>query len=771
MYRVAEKILDLIIKHRVISLLLVFVITLLAFSQLSKLEVDNSNDGFFLENDPARVTLDQFREEFGNDDFVFILAESDDAFTQQHLSLVDALVQELEVDVPYLYDITWIGNVESVITVDGNITIEKLIPEEALKEKNSNPELKAIKQKIIVDPSYRNRLISADGRYLGILLEFARYPQASPVQKEIPLIINKIIEKHPKLNLHITGLPVILQHMDSKTAQESPVWLGVALLMIMLVLSFTMRSLRGVIIPIVTLFISIIWTMAIVALLDYKMNILALMVPTLLLCLAIGDTMHVIVDYVRAKKTGSDPTNPEVLKGVLTKINRPLFLTTLTTALGFLSFTVIELVPLREIGIQAVIGVWIAWLLTYLFAVPVLSFGKNKFMPSEKSVYKEDFFDRILALMTKVVLQSPTAVVAFFITVLLVSVYGISKLEVETNWFEDLPENDQVRMAFDHVDKNMGGSMGMEILIKTANKGDVKSIDLMRDIETIQKYLTAHPFIIETSSIVDQLKQMNRAVNDNDSEFYTLPEKKAQIAEYLVLYEIAGGEQLKQFVNFDYDVTRLQIRTQSLGTREIKQLENDIGQYLQSNFPNMNASATGTLSMFRALGDHIATGTLKSLLMAIITISIVMMVVLRSVVLGLVAMIPNIFPMIVALGALGLSGIDLNMMTMILSPIILGVAVNDSIHFFASYGNNFNQYQNFEAAYAATMKKTGRALLFTTISLIAGFVGFSFSEFESARAFSWSAGLAFASAFLADSMLVPLLLKWYHPAAKEGLGG
>jgi hypothetical protein len=272
---------------------------------------------------------------------------------------------------------------------------------------------------------------------------------------------------------------------------------------------------------------------------------------------------------------------------------------------------------------------------------------------------------------------------------------------------------------------------------------------------------------METASIVDQLKQMHRAVHANNADFYRLPNSHSQIAEYLLLYEMGGGKQLEQFVSFNYDIARIQVRTKALGLIQIKQLENDINQYLTNKFTTAVVTPTGTLTMFRALGEHVANGQVKSFIFALCAIAVIMVIVLRSLTLGIIAMVPNVLPIIIALGTMGLVNAELNLTMMVLAPMILGVAVDDSIHFFICYRHCFDKSSDYTLAYRETMRTVGRPILFTTLVLITGFSGFLLSDFNAPRSFAWASGLAFFSALIADFMLVPLLLRWLKPLGRK----
>lgn len=761
-----ERLVNVLIQYRFISLLLVCFVTIVAFAQLSKLQVDNSNESFFLEDDIVRVQLDAFKETFGNDDFIFILVDLEELLDVDQIQRLASFVDELMQEVPHLDEVSWIGNVEAITGTPDGIHITELIDYGVWPD---TAQLHSIIQQAAQDPAYRNQLISADGKALGILLEFKSYPAIDPqkesdkknsASREAPAVIQTILEDFADLPLYVVGIPVMNHYVDAKTEREGPVWMISALLAMCLLLLFTTRSLRGVLVPATTVVLSVIWTLALAAVFGFSLNLMAVMVPTLLLCVGIGDTIHVVAEWGRYKADGA--TSATALRSSLSKVGNPIILTTLTTASGFLAFMATDLAQLRELGIQAAIGVWVALLLTYLFAIPVLSFG-HKVVAQQTNKDRGDIFDRLLMYTSSLVIQYPRLIVGFFILIIAAAFYGVSLLQIETNNIKELPQDDPLRQAFHRVDSRMGGVMSLEVVIDTGKDNGVKAVKVMRAIEQLQTFLDQHPLVAQTNSIVDQIKQMHRAMHENQTDYYRLPDKDSHVAEYLFLYETGGGKQLEQFVSFTYDQARIQIRTKTLGLQELSMLEKSIDAYCEEHLSQFNIYSTGTLPMFRALGERIAMGQLQSLILAFIAIALVMTVVLRSVKLGLIAMIPNIFPVLIAMGMLGLSGAKVNIIMLILAPMILGVAVDDTIHFFFRYRHYFNQYGDYDQAYSATMRSAGRAILFTTVILVAGFSGFLLSDFSGPRTFAWASGLAFFSALLADFMLAPLILRWLKP--------
>ena len=749
---------ETLVRFRWWSLAFVAAVTAVAATQFPKLQIDNSNEAFFLTGDPTKERLDAFHDTFGNDDFVFVLIEVEDAFAPTTLARLGELADRLELEVPHVLGVTWVGNVEWIEGVPGGIVIDDLIPDLALPA----AELDAVGAKAAADPLYRDRLVSADRETVGILMEFENYPEIGiDPRKDGPPVIQAILDDFDDLDMHLVGGPIMDYFMDMATAAEAPIWASIAMLGMVLALGLTTRSVSGVLVPAATVLLSVAWTLGLMAALGISLNLLAVLLPTLLLCVGIGDSMHVLAELKQIRREGG-PLR-QALARTLDLVTRPILLTTVTTAAGFLAFLGIDLQPLRDLGVQAAIGVVIALVMTYLFAVPVLSFGRDRPV-TDPAARPQDFFDRVLRATVEFVNRRHTAVGVGFLLVALLVGLGAPRLQIETNTIRSMAEDHPLRLAFEYVDERMGGSMSIDIVIDSGKADGIKRIELLRKVEALQQFLDAHPLVTQTTSVLDQLKQMNRAVYENRDDAYRLPASDSQIAEYLLLYESGGGSELDQYVAFTYDQLRLQVRTRTVAFGEVRQMQREIEEFVAAEFgSDTSVYATGVLPLAQAMGDLIAEGQARSFTFAFCAIAAILVLSLRSLALGLIAMVPNVLPVIVALGAMGWLGAEFNMIMCVLAPMILGVAVDDTVHFFVRYRRYFDSTGSYEAAYAETMRTVGRPLLFTTLVLVTGFLGFQFSDFDGPRDFSIASIIAFSTALLAEFLLAPVLLRWLKP--------
>lgn len=748
-------------------LVAVMFLTVFFFYEMRGLKMDNSNEAFFVEGDRTLATYHRFHDTFGNDEFVYILFETEDFFQPETVKLIAALATDLEENVPYANDVKSLCNVEYIEGVEGGIEIYDLMEEFP----ETPQQMEIVRKKALAEPLYLNNLISPDGRTAAILLELDPYPgDKVDARRTIAPVVREILARpqYASLEDYTVGIPIINYDIQAVTAKETPLFMLICIVLEMLILFWTIRKIRGVIAPIIVVILSVFWTLGMVGILGWNLNMMVIIIPTLLIAVGIGDSMHVIAEFQDQHQRGLD--RKEAITNTLALVGLPCLLTTLTTAAAFLSFIATAIKPIREMGAYAAIGVITALVLS-LIVVPVFfSFGKDrkKAVSQNPTPNRNDLFDRILGWIALINIKHPRAILGIFIVLTLLSAGGYLLVEVESNTIKMFSKDLPVRQASDYVDSHMGGSMSVEIMADTGKKDGVKDPAFLRQLESLQDYINKHPMTMKTMSVLDLLKKMNQALHENHTEHYTLPETREQVSEYMFLYETAGGGELDKQVSFNYDIARLTARTKSLNTKDIKIFVADISGFAKEHLdPSIKIEFTGMIPMVNAMSDLITSGQIKSFGFAFIAIALMMIIVLRSFKLGLISMVPNLFPVLIAIGFMGYAGIYLSMALVTFGAIIIGIAVDDTIHFFMRYRREFNRTGTYEEALKDTLLTVGRPITFTTITLAAGFSVFALSDISNIGDFGLMAGFAIIWALLADFFLAPAMMLLFKPLGSE----
>ena len=528
------------------------------------------------------------------------------------------------------------------------------------------------------------------------------------------------------------------------------------------------------VVPLLIVATTVVWTFAAIVLYGITLNIFVAMLPILLICVGIGDSVHMITEYHDTRDRGIAPG--EALIAAMGTIGFPCLLTSVTTAAGFLAFATARVKPFREMGFYAATGVVIALFLSYL-VVPIAysrrrgpsaadaDDGRSRiFVPAARN----DLFDRLLDAIGIAVTTHPRKIVAGFVVVSVLAALGITRVEIETATVRMLSSDIPVRQAYDYADAAMGNSMTVEIMLDTGKEGGVNDPAFLRRLDALDRFIKEHPLASTTSSVLDIHKQMRRAFHENSAEHYSIPESREEASQYLLLYEMSGGEEKGELTTFEYDVARLTARTRSLDTKDVAQFVGDIERFAADTFGNeVSVKMTGMLMQLDAMTELIGEGQRRSFVAAALVITGIMVIVLRSIPLGLISMVPNVFPVIATLGLMGFCGIYLGVGLMTISAIIIGVAVDDTIHFFVRFRREFARCKGYTEAIRATLATAGRPIVFTTVALTAGFSVLVLSDVSQFVLFGALSGFAFTMALVADLLFAPALLVLLKPLGPE----
>ena len=583
---------DWVLRRRGAVAVLIVLLTAFFLWKMQDLQFDNSNEIWFSEGDPSLERINTFHKLFGNDDFVYLVFDADTLFSPESLRLLSDLVSDIRKKVPYLRDVTWLGNAERIEADAEGIVVSDFIDPETY-DAASMPELR---RRALAEKNYRDNLISSDGKTVGMLLEMRTYPRDSvEPRSEVTHALRGVLAQpeYAGFSIHAVGQPILHNDYNELSFKESATFFGLCLLVQMVLLFWLGKGVRGVIGPISVVVLSVIWTLGMIQVLGFTLNLFIILIPTLLICVCIGDSMHIIATYNQHRREGLGVV--AALRQAMSETGMPCLLTSLTTAAGFLGFCAADIQPFREMGVYASVGALMAYILSILVVLLLYSTERDKApsaptpgMPGAPArtaspstpirIGTPDIFDRFLGRVYLINVRYPKVLLALFMVLLGVSVYGYTLVEVETGTARMLSKSLPLRQAYDFVDERMGGSMSVEIMLDTGRENGVKSQAFLRGLERLQQHLDVSPLVTKTVSVLDIIKKINESMHGGDKAAYALPDgDDAAIAQYLLLYEMSDGRELDKLVSFDSRVARLTAKTRTLGTYVFSDMELEVG--------------------------------------------------------------------------------------------------------------------------------------------------------------------------------------------------
>ena len=762
-----------IIKYRwlVIAVFLVAVVT--GFFGLKKMVVEYSNESYFLPDDPMIVMTDEFKEIFGNDYYVGVLVESDSLFTKENLELLRELGNELLDSVPYADKLTSLTDVEFTIGTEYGMEIIQIVPEEIPADKTA---LEKIRKKAFSKKNFAEKLVSKDGKLSWIMMKLLPFPKNWQEKgEEMPEIrvgskVEQIItqEKYKSLHPRATGMPYLNFKKKIFFDKETSRVMGLALLLAFIFLAFATRSFRGVIVPIIATVGSVIIVFGSVGFLNIPIDGSILSIPILLsIAISIGYSIHIFTFYKKHKReTGK---REESVIFALEETGWPLLFTGLTTISALLSFLIIPVKSIRLIGLITASNVAVILLIVMFLMPALLSFGKDTKPINNIKRASKTWLAFRLEKFGEWVLSYPKTIITVSIILAIILIYGMTKVvasfDVEKTFGRKVP---YVKNLLEISETELGSLYSYDLMIEFSEEGMAKQPEILKKLDELSQYVETLELTKRTTSILDVIKDMNQVLNEDNESFYTIPGNREQVAQMLLLYENAGGTEAEYWIDYEYKRLRLMTELKTFKSDEAKRENELIQKKAEELFPNAHRiSVVGNLPQFVTMMDYVVKGQINSLLIALGVITILLMLVFGSIRIGLIGLIPNIAPAITVGGIMGLFDIPLDMMTVTIIPMILGLAVDDTIHFFNHGRLEFEKTGNYRKSIIKTFGTVGVALVLTTLILSANFLTYTTSVANMFLHLGVLATAGMVSALLADFFITPVLFRQFKIFGKE----
>ena len=772
--------------HRWIVLSLCLLVLGLCSVFASRVRFDNSYEAYFDQRDPVYADYNQFRDDFGSDEISYILYEAPSEpygpWNLEVMRKIERLTEALEDGTPFVKEVTSLTNVEFMQGIPDGLEIYDLLEEFP----KTQEELLAIREKVLAKPLYVGGLVSADGRYAAIILEMDRssvdpieeirldpdggdgldnlYPQAT--YNRIEEILSR--PEFEGIRFHHTG-DVPLNAVYNTIAQaESSRLGGICLLIIAVLLLFFFRRSVGVIGPLAVVSLSIVISVGAVHVLGWSLDIMFIMLPTLLIAVGVADAVHIISEFRALHATLGD--RREAARRTLRLVGTPCLLTSLTTAAGLASMSISRIEAISHFAIYSAVGVVAAFLLSVTLLMFFLSFGRRapRRASTERDLEQAKGGRRmreVLEAVCRFDIRYRKSIIGVFGAIFVFSAFGIARLEVDSNFLDEFSDRVPVKRTTQFVDETMGGTGSLVYLFDTKVSDGIKQPEVLREIERLQAVAAEQNFLVmKTYSILDVLKDINQSFHAGEPSYHVVPDTRELIAQYLLLYEMSGGAEVEDYVSSDYSRTSLELRIKLKETSYIEELTDRMDSYLGDQpLRESTLSMTGMGALWLKLQNYLTSSQIRGFLLAFTVIAAMMCLVFRSIKIGLIAMIPNLSPVLLALGAMGWLGIPLDYVRLLTGAVAIGISVDDTIHHITRYLYEFRRSGDYVEALFASTRDVGRALFITSVVLVSGFLVLTFSVMATLVTFGLLLSATILVALAADFLLMPALVLTFEP--------
>jgi predicted RND superfamily exporter protein len=720
---------------------------------------------FFSKDNPDLIAFEALQDTYTkNDNVLFAVApEKGDVFTRETLAVVEALTRAAW-QIPYSLRVDSVTNFQHTRAEGDDLIVEDLVSN---ADRLSEDDLARIRSVALAEPLLVNRLVSPSGRVTGVNVTINLPGKSSNEVPEVVAFVRKMADdiraRHPEIGIHLTGMVMLNNAFTEASQNDMATLVPVMFLALIVTMGVLLRSFSGTFATVMVIGLSAATAMGLAGWLGIGLTPPSASAPTIILTLAVADSIHILVTLLQEMRKGK--AKREALVESLRINLQPVFLTSLTTAIGFLSMNASDSPPFRDLGNIVSVGVVAAFLYSVLFLpalIAVLPFRVEA--RSDGTIPWMDRFGRFVVGRRKPLLWGMLGLVA----VLAVSVPRNQLNDMFVNYFDD-------RYAFrndtDFVVKNLSGIYQIEYSLGAGQAGDVSNPAYLAKLEEFADWYRKQPGVVHVSSLTDIMKRLNRNMHGDDPAFYRIPDDRNLAAQYLLLYEMSlpFGLDLNNQVDINKSATRFSVTLGNLSSREMLSLEERAGQWLWKNAPaSMQVPGSSPNIMFSHISERNINSMLGGTTAALVLISLVLILALRSIGTGVLSLVPNLVPAAMAFGLWGLWVGEIGVGTSIVAAMSLGIVVDDTVHFLSKYLRARREHgMNAADAVRYSFHNVGTALLTTSVILIAGFFVLTFSGFALNAQMGLLTAIAIAFALMADFLLLPPLLMAFERKPRE----
>jgi hypothetical protein len=584
----------------------------------------------------------------------------------------------------------------------------------------------------------------------------------------VVLAIKEIVDRYQGADfpVRMAGSPSVTHFLSSAVQKDTAFFVRLALIAIGTLLFLLFRRITGVVLPLLVVAFSVISTLGLMALSDTAFSVPTMILPSFLLAVGVGASVHILsIFYQGLNQEGLDKT--ESIVQALGHSGLAVVITSLTTAAGLASFAMAEIAPVSALGIFASTGVMLSLIYTIVLVPALLAIIPIKPKHKEKKANHHARMDGILNWISAFSVKRSKAIIFVCAILTLVSIGGLTRLSLSHDPLVWLPEASPVRQDTEFLNQVFDSSVNMEVLIDTGKENGLYSLEVLNTLDRMEKEVESFEHgkfrVGNTLSLVDILKEINQALNENNPAQYKVPQNPELIPQEFLLFENSGSDDLEDVVDTSFSVARFSILSPWMdAVAQNPALEKLKNRFDKAFSGKAKVTITGMIPLLVRVMNASVISAAESYILAFMVITILMILLIGSIRLGILSMFPNLLPIFITMGIMGWLSIPLDMYTMLIGSIAIGLAVDDTVHFMHNFRRYYFETDNVAESIRLTLFTTGRAMLVTSIVLCSGFFLYMFASMNNLFHFGLLTGSTILLALAADFFLAPALMVLAH---------
>lgn len=703
-------------------------------------------------DDPVIKDLEEAVEVFGSQNFLMIVLQSDSIFEIDTLKKIDRLSEEFSL----LKGVEKVTTPLNIDLIEGSEFLIEIAPV-VEHVPQTEQEVEEFKEKILGSRSGQS-LIAKNGKAALILITLEPDLLGNEEARLTEEVLKITEEKEGPERIYIVGEAYLSNYARNSMMRDLSILFPLICLVVLVVLYLSFRSKRGVILPLLTVFLSVVWMIGFMALVGFPFSMVSVIGPIILVAVGSAYGIHIINKYYEA--IGSGLRKKEAVLDTMRDMNSPVIMTAFTTAAGFMALATSFVISIRQFGIAAAFGVLAAMILSLSLIPAILVLQEVPRHPKKKKSYRFSL-SSILKKLGGFVAQHAKIVIVLASFVLGFFLLGIPRITSDADMTQYMGENNPAIEGMRVVEEEFGGSGRLMVVADTGEKDGIKEPQSLQRMVEIGDYLNSLEYVSNSSSLADLIRQINQVLNGGDPAYYTIPETRQAIAQELLLFTMQGGSGIDSMVSYNFEKALITAQIESVSSKKTETILNKIDSYLENNFNSegFKTKLVGTPKVMMRLMEKILDSQLRSLLLSIIIVVVIVSLLFASITTGLLCALPLFFTVGINFGLMGYSGIALDVSTAMIASIAIGIGVDYSIHFVSRYNKEMKRGKDKVEALTITTSTTGRGIFFNAVTLMLGFGVLLLSSFYAITIFGLLISLTMLISSLAALTLIPAVLR------------
>jgi predicted RND superfamily exporter protein len=735
-----KKLAEITIRLKWIIIIVVLGITGYLAYQINNLNINSDVITSLPDDDPAASLYKEIGEQFGGSYMGMIILETDSVFAIETLEHVKQISDTILVS-EGVSTVTSLTNIIDIKSGEFGIEIGKLVDEYDLPD--TDEELQQLKDRVMSNDLYKGNIVSEDGKATVIMFTLLSDADKQIAAKKIK---QRVLDIGLEEKVYFGGLPMMINDVEVLISTDIIRLIPIVVLLMIVLLFLGFRTFRGVLLPLLSAGIAVIWTLGIMVLLEYDLTMITNNMPIIILAVGTAYTIHVLN---RVDKEMIINPNNAVKKG-LAYVAVPVILAALTTVIGFVSFIFgAYLEMIRDFGLFTALGTFLALVLSVFFVpsiISVFSIGKRSAKMAKENTIMNNM---ILKPMVNILFKYPKNTLIVWLILIVISLTGIYFIKTSVNMQLYFKKNNSSRLTEDILQKEFGGSQPVYVHFK----GDMQSPEVLKMMKKTQNFMEQDKHISMTQSVADLIEEMNDAMGEG----IRIPDEKIKIEQLWFLLE--GQDIMPQLVNYELDEGVIQSKFASIDSKVMEDFLEKMDQFIEENSTeNCQMQITGMPSIYVTMNNSLINSQFSSLAIAIIMVLIIVGFILRSFMKGIYAVIPIISTIIILFGFMGLTGISLDIATVLVASVALGIGIDYSIHVITHFNHSYKKTNDLNKALEDTIMISGKAILINVTTVTGGFLVLLFSQMVPLQNFGLLIAISMIGSGTGSLTLLPVIL-------------